>query len=86
DIVTAIAGDANLSLLKANVPVELVAPMLANLPPGFLVETPQALEMKANLANGVLQANDQSIPLLDALGPMLDQPIPWEEIRKAGVK
>ncbi|MCB1079277.1 MAG: DUF945 family protein, partial [Verrucomicrobiae bacterium] len=86
DIVTAVAGDANLSLLKANVPVELVAPMLANLPPGFLVETPQALEMKANLANGVLQANDQSIPLLDALGPMLDQPIPWEEIRKMGAK
>lgn len=84
DVVIALAGDATISLRKADLPPLLMAPMLGSLPPGFLVETPEALELKANLAGGTLRANGQAIPLLDAMGPALDQPIPWEAILSAG--
>ncbi len=81
DIIGSLAGDASIKVSKADLPPEQVAGMAAGLAAaGFLRDTPTDIIGDAKLTDGILHLNGQPTPLIDALGPQLDEPISWDAL------
>ncbi|GEM_PF-5556940 len=45
---------------------------------GFAIDKGTTYESVATLGNGELKINDQPMPILDMMGEMADQPLPWK--------
>lgn len=80
-LIESLGGELSISVSKSDLPMDQIAPMAEGLTAsGFLVDESVAITGKALLSNGLLHVNGQPTPLIDSLGPNLDQPINWEEI------
>ena len=78
DLVTALQGQLKINIDKsmiAGTPVEEAIGMPVAM--GYAVDKGEAYEAIADLANGELKVNGESMPVLDMLGPMADQSLPW---------
>lgn len=81
EIIAALSGELSVSVDKRDLPQEMVGMMAMQLTAsGFLKDEENTLTGEARLADGVLSINDKPTPFIEAMGPALDQPIPWEMI------
>ncbi|MDF1753402.1 MAG: DUF945 family protein [Verrucomicrobiales bacterium] len=77
--------------LKVHIRGELIeSPMLA-----MLIQTysemgignfsPELFQLEGAVKNGTVYIGDEATPFIEALGPMLDEPIDWQEMIKEGL-
>lgn len=81
DVIMALQGQLKISIDKgmiAGTPAEEAIGMPVAM--GFAVDKGEAYEAVADLGSGELKVNGEPMPILDMLGGMVDQPIPWEMI------
>ncbi len=81
EVIMALNGQLKISIDKsmiAGTPAEEAIGMPVAM--GFAVEKDGAYESVADLASGELKVNGEPMPVLDMLGGMIDQPIPWDDI------
>lgn len=85
EVIAAIAGEATVTIPKADLTGEQAAGLVSGLTEaGFFVDGPAAVSGKAFLKNGAIEINGQPTPFIESLGPMLDDPIPWEFLTAPG--
>ncbi len=83
DVIMALQGQLKINIEKgmiAGTPAEEAVEMPVAM--GFAVDKGEAYEAVADLGGGELKVNGELMPILDMLGGMIDQPIPWEMILK----
>lgn len=88
EIANAIEGTLRAEVAKSFFPDESVEMMMLEYVEQGLIqarEDQSGYEFKGDLTNGVLHLAGEATPLLDSFGPMLDEPIPWDEF-KSGIK
>ncbi len=82
DLIMALQGQLKISVDKgmiAGTPAEEAAGMPVAM--GFAVDKGESYEAIADLAGGELKVNGEPMPILDMLGGMVDQTIPWEMLQ-----
>ncbi|MFK8067032.1 MAG: DUF945 family protein [Gammaproteobacteria bacterium] len=83
DLIIALQGQLNISVSKgmiAGTPAEEAIGMPVAM--GFAVDKGETIELDAVLGTGEVSVNGEPMPILDMLGDMLDQPIPWEALQQ----
>ena len=88
EIVNSIEGALRAEVANSFLPDEMVQAMMREYVQQGLVqarEDKSGYEFKGDLTNGVLHLAGEATPLLESFGPMLDEPIPWDEF-KAGIR
>ena len=88
EIVNAIEGNLRAEMANSFLPDEMMQMMIGEYVQQGLVQAKEdesGYEFKGDLTNGVLHLAGEATPLLESFGPMLDEPIPWDEF-KAGMK
>ncbi len=83
DLIIALQGQLKISLSKgmiAGTPAEEAIGMPVAM--GFAVDKGETYELDAVLDTGEVEVNGESMPVLDMLGEMVDQPIPWEALQQ----
>ena len=78
EMLMAIEGDANVRISKKQYPPEELQAMMGEGASEFIVDQPDRLEMIAKLSKGELIVNGNPNPLLDDLGPAMDEPFDWD--------
>ena len=81
EVILALNGQLKISIDKsmiAGTPAEEAIGMPVAM--GFAVDKGEAYEAVADLASGELKVNGEPMPVLDMMGGMIDQPIPWDDI------
>ena len=79
ELIMALQGQLKITIDKsmiAGTPAEEAIGMPVAM--GFAVDKGDAYEAVADLGGGELKVNGEPMPVLDMLGGMIDQPIPWE--------
>ena len=81
EVIMALKGQLKISIDKSMLAgTELEEAIAMPMAMGFAVEKDGAYESVADLASGELKVNGEPMPVLDMLGGMIDQPIPWDDI------
>lgn len=81
EVITALKGQLKINIDKgmiAGTPLEQAINMPLSM--GFVVEKGEAYEALADLGNGELLVNGKAMPIFDQMGPMADQPLPWDSM------
>lgn len=80
DVILALQGELKLKIDKSmlgGLPAEQGMQMTM----GFVQDTGDTYETLAVLNGGEVKVNGQPVPVLDMLGPMVDQPLPWQAMQ-----
>jgi hypothetical protein len=88
EIVNAIKGTLRAEVANSFLDDEKMQMMMAEYVQQGLIQAKEdqsGYEFKGDLTNGVLHLAGEATPMLDSFGPLLDEPIPWDEF-KAGMK
>lgn len=86
ELLSSLAGKVEVRVSKSDLPPEHLEMMAGGLTAsGFLSDTPAAIIGNAQLTDGIFHLNGQPTPMLDMLGPQLDEPIPWDEFMEGAV-
>jgi hypothetical protein len=81
DVIMALKGQLKINIDKkmiAGTPAEQSINMPISM--GFAVDKGEAYEALADLGDGKLIVNGKQMPIFEQLGPMADQPLPWEKM------
>ncbi|MCB1231120.1 MAG: DUF945 family protein [Verrucomicrobiae bacterium] len=80
ELLESISAEAAINISKADLPPEQMAAIAGGLMSmGFLRETASEIVGTVSLTDGLLVANGQPSPILEAMELPMDQPIPWDE-------
>jgi len=81
EVIMALKGQLKISIDKSMLAgTELEEAIAMPMAMGFAVEKDGVYESVADLGGGELKVNGEPMPILDMMGGMVDQPIPWDDI------